>query len=68
MDRECGNEKVAYGFSIKKKLDGFSRKLMPTQPTDHLLRLYMYFAHDLTIAFMLRSLEINIVKYVLIIY
>lgn len=54
-------KKIRSGFLLKDMLDRFSKRLNPTTATDRSLRMYLYFAHDITIADMLDSLGIHMV-------
>lgn len=55
-------KKFRSGFLLKDMLDRFTRTLHPRLPIDRSLRMYLYFAHDITIADMLNSLEIYMVN------
>lgn len=56
-------KKLRSGFLLKEMLDHFSKKLNSTLADDRSLRMYLYFAHDITIADMLNSLEIYMVNH-----
>lgn len=56
-------KKLRSGFLLKEMLDHFSKKLNSTLADDRSLRMYLYFAHDITIADMSNSLGIYMVNH-----
>lgn len=57
-------KKIRSGFLLKDILDRFSRKLNPITAIDGSLQMYLYSAHDITIADMLNSLGIHTVIHI----